>query len=185
MKIRMANSTASVLLRGIVLAGVLAAGLAGCASNGDFKKSPREAAGYNAQLGIEYMKSGNLQAAREKIDRALKQDPQSPDVQYNAGLLYQRLGEVEKADHHYQTALKLKPDDPERQNTYGGFLCGQKRVAEGEKLLLKAARNPAYRTPALAYRNLGICLQDAGRIEEARGYLEKAYALEPRLRPQR
>lgn len=160
-------------------------GLAACAatdSSGLDRKSSRDAAGFNAQLGIEYMKKGNLTDARDKIEKALKQDPQNADVQFAGGLLYQRLGDNVKADRHYEAALKLNPNEPEMLNTYGVFLCGQKRVEEGEKLFLKAARNPLYRTPAVAYNNAGVCLRDAGKAAEAQAYFEKARAVRPAFR---
>lgn len=35
-------------------------------------QSPKQAAEVNAQLGIQYLRQGNLPVAREKIERALK-----------------------------------------------------------------------------------------------------------------
>jgi type IV pilus assembly protein PilF len=73
--------------------------LAACATNDDSRnKNPRDAAAYNVQLGIAYLKQGDVASAREKIERALKQDPQNPSVQTAAALLYDRMGEVSRAD---------------------------------------------------------------------------------------
>lgn len=164
---------------------VVLLGLAACVSSDEFKKSPREAAEYNAQLGIVYLQQGKLDAAREKFERAVQQDSQNLKAQIGAGVLYQKLGENEKADRHYSAALRLKPDDPEVLNNYGQFLCGQKRTEEGEKLFLKAVRNPLYRTPETAYNNAGFCLQDAGKTAEAQVYFDKARALRSAKTPAR
>ena len=68
----------SLALRGCC--GVLALLLAACASNSQHKDKPHEAAVYNVQLGLAYMNQGELERAKEKLDRALTQDPNSADV---------------------------------------------------------------------------------------------------------
>jgi type IV pilus assembly protein PilF len=52
-----------------------------------------KAAAVNTQLALTYMKQGELQAAREKIDKALQQNPRTADTQMAAGFVYDRLGE--------------------------------------------------------------------------------------------
>ena len=130
----------------LVLAGFVLLALGACTSTPTSPSgrptSPQEAAKFNAQLAIEYMRKGDLAVAREKVDRALTQDPNNVEVQMTAGLLYDRLGDDKKAEEHYAAALRLKPDDPEMQNNYGVYLCRKGKIAEGEKLLLKAANEP-------------------------------------------
>ncbi|MBP1604580.1 MAG: hypothetical protein H6Q09_1752, partial [Acidobacteria bacterium] len=57
------------------------------------REKREQAARINAELAITYMKQGNLQAARDKIDRALKQNPRTADTQMAAGFVYDRLGQ--------------------------------------------------------------------------------------------
>lgn len=157
--------------------------LAGCTTTekkpDERPQSPRDAAAYNAQLGIAYLRKGNLAAARDKIERALKQDSQNATVRTTAGLIYERLGEDKKAETHYAAAMRLQPDDPEVLNNYGVYLCRKGRAREGERLFLKAARNLIYRSPELAYNNAGLCLRNAGQIEGAQKHFEQALALRP------
>ena len=39
------------------------------------KPKPERAAEINLELGIEHLRKGNLQQAKDKIDRALEQNP--------------------------------------------------------------------------------------------------------------
>jgi type IV pilus assembly protein PilF len=142
-------------------------------------KSPEDAATYNARLAIAYMQKGNMAAGREKIEKALDQDPKNPMVHTAAGLIYDRLGDEQRAESHYSTALRLKPDDPEVLNYYGVYLCRKGKVKEGEKLFLKAARNPEYTTPELAYNNAGLCLRSDGQLDGAEKYFKQALAAQP------
>lgn len=141
--------------------------------------SAETAASFNMQLAIEYLKQGNLTAAREKIERALVQNPKNPAVHTVAGLLFERLGEYNKADKHYEQAVRLDARNPDVQNNYGAYLCRRGKTARAEVLLLQASRDPIYRTPEVALTNLGICLRNSGKAEEAEKYLRAALARRP------
>lgn len=123
--------------------------------------SQKQAAEYNVQLGYAYLRKGNLNVAKEKIDRAEQQDPNNPAVQSALGVLYEQLGDLKKADKHYQAALRLAPKDPEISNNYAIFLCKDGRYEEGVKRFEESARNPLYRTPEAAFTNAGVCQRRA------------------------
>jgi len=133
-----------------------------------------DAARLNARLGVEYMKQGQVAIAREKIDKALQQNPRDPGVQMSAGLLYEQLREPKVAERHYRQALKLEPDNPEAQNALGAFLCRNGEAEDGEAMFLQAARNPLYRTPEVAYTNAGVCARRNGRLDKSEEYLRLA-----------
>jgi type IV pilus assembly protein PilF len=82
----------------------------------------------NTNLGIAYMQSGDLNQAKEKMEKALKQDPESATGNMAYGLLMQRINEPELADKHFKKALDLKPTDPNLQNNYGGFPVFHRQV---------------------------------------------------------
>jgi type IV pilus assembly protein PilF len=133
-----------------------------------------DAARINARLGVEYMKQGQLAIAREKIDKALQQNPRDPGVQMAAGLLYEQLRETDKAESHYRQALRYGSNNPEAQNALGAFFCRNGQAKKGEATFLEAARNPLYRTPEVAFTNAGVCARQAGRLEQAEEYLRLA-----------
>jgi type IV pilus assembly protein PilF len=169
--------------------GVLAAmtvtlglGLTACMHSGLAPgKTGAQAAAVNVQLAIEYMKIGKLAAAREAIERGLKEDSSSADVQLTAGLIYEKLNETAKAEHAYAAAARLGKSDPNIQNNYAGFLCRTGKVAAGEKLFGEVARNPAYQTPEIALLNAGVCVASIGDALDAQKYFNRALTIRPNM----
>ncbi|MGQ0383996.1 MAG: type IV pilus biogenesis/stability protein PilW [Gammaproteobacteria bacterium] len=136
-----------------------------------------EAGRINARLAMEYLKRDQLVVARDKIEKALVQNPRDVTVQLAAGLVYERLLEKKRAEKHFRQALRSDADSPEAQNALGAFLCRNREHAKGEAMFVKAAGNPVYRTPAVAYTNAGVCARSAGRLERAEQYLRQALAI--------
>ena len=127
------------------------------------------------------MNQGDLQLAKDKLDKALTQDPNNPEVHSVRAMLFERMGQPAKADAEYRTALRLAPNDPNVINNYAVYLCQNGRTDEGVKHFLLAAKNALYRTPEAAYTNAGVCLRAAKppRDEEARADFVKALQLRP------
>jgi type IV pilus assembly protein PilF len=160
-------------VRGAALAlALLAAAAAGAQSP---SPDPLHDAGrINARLAMEYLKRDQLQVAQEKIEKALLQNPHDVNVQLSAGLVYERLRDPKKAEKHFRQALREDPASPEAQNALGAFFCRNKQQTKGEEMFIKAAANPLYRTPFVAFTNAGVCARSAGRLEEAERYLRQA-----------
>lgn len=169
----------------IVLSVVLAvqlAGLAGCASNNNITKpKPERAAELNLELGIDYLRKGNLQGAKDKIERALEQNPRYGKAHAVAAMLYVRLGDTNKADSHFARAVSLDSKDPDIKNNYAVYLCQQNRYERGEKIALEAATNPLYKTPEVAYLNAGNCARGAGDLKGAEENFRRALSVRPRF----
>jgi type IV pilus assembly protein PilF len=134
----------------------------------------QEAGRINARLAMEYLKRDQLKVAQEKIEKALAQNPRDVNVQLSAGLVYERLRENRTAEKHFRQAVKVAPDSPEAQNALGAYFCRNKQQAKGEEMFVKAANNPLYRTPFVAYTNAGVCARSAGQLERAERYLRQA-----------
>ena len=137
------------------------------------------AAKLNAQLAVAYLKQNDIAVAREKIEKALLQNPKDASVQMSAGLVYERLQDADRADGHYSAALKLEPTNPDVQNIYAVFLCRNGHAAQGQKAFEQAARNPAYTTPEVAYSNAGVCARGGGDLAHAEDFFRKALSLRP------
>jgi|HubBroStandDraft_2_1064218.scaffolds.fasta_scaffold261467_2 type IV pilus assembly protein PilF len=133
-----------------------------------------DAAADNVALAMAYMQEGNLQRAKEKIDRALQEDPANPNVHSVLALFYERINDPKRAESEFREAMRLAPNDPGQVLFYGVYLCGQHRVDEGVTKMLQVARNPLYRTPEAAYTNIGVCLLTAHRDEEAESAFKRA-----------
>jgi type IV pilus assembly protein PilF len=161
-----------------IAAALLTAVLAGCANQQAVQRQ-HDAAIYNTELGIAYMRRGDLAIAQTKLDRALKENPDDPDVHSARALLFARLGDPKQADREFREALRLAPKNPDFQNNYAVYLCSVGRVDEGVQTFLRAAHNPLYLTPELAYDNAGVCLRSAHRNVESAQMFTDALAIRP------
>ncbi len=139
----------------------------------------RDAAAYNVQLGIAYLHQGDVALAKDKLDRALAQAPDSADVHSARAMLFERMHDPDKADAEFRTSLRLAPHDPEVVNNYAVYLCQNGHTNEGVRRFEEAAHNALYRTPEAAYTNAGVCLRAAKRDDEARGNFGRALQVRP------
>jgi type IV pilus assembly protein PilF len=139
----------------------------------------QDAAADNVQLAMAYMQAGNLPRAKEKLDKALQEDPLNANAHSVLALFYERVNEQKKAESEFHEALRLAPGDPGPLNFYGVYLCGQHRVDEGVTKLMQVATNPLYRTPEAAYTNAGVCLRTVQRDDEAQTAFKRALTIRP------
>ena len=138
-----------------------------------------QASAVNVQLGIGYLQQNNLELANDKLDKALRQDPNSASAHNAYAILQDRLLQTEKAEYHYKKATTLDPKNSQAANNYGAFLCRHGRELESEKYFMQALKNPLYSTPEFAYTNAALCLLqlgEPGETEKAKEYLRKAIA---------
>lgn len=159
-------------------------GLVGCMTNTEqplSKPEPERAAEINLEIGLDYLRKGNLPQAKEKIDRALEQNPRNSKAHISAGMLYERLGQGEKAEAHFAKGIALDPSNPEIKNTFGAYLCQKGKYERGEKLALEAAGNPLYRTPEVGYLNAANCARNDGDLKRSEQALRKALAVRPKF----
>lgn len=145
------------------------------------KPQPERAAELNLEIGIEHLRKGNLQQAKDKIDKAVEQNPRYGRAHLIAGMLYNRLGDENTAESHFERAVALEPKDPEFKNNYAVFLCQHNKFARGQKVALEAAADPLYKTPEVAFLNVGTCARGAGDIKTAEESFRKALAAQPRF----
>ncbi|MCG5524539.1 type IV pilus biogenesis/stability protein PilW [Ectothiorhodospira haloalkaliphila] len=153
--------------------------VSGCATAPEVRDQQRRAAGVNVELGLHYMRQNQLQQAKSNLDRALQQDPGSAQVHAAYALLQERLREPELADRHFRRALELEPDNAVARNNYGTFLCRQDRLKEAEEAFTRAADDPLYPTPEVAWTNAGICALKYPDEELAEQYFRRALQQNP------
>jgi len=168
-----------------LLVMVTTAMIAGCVSNsGDVRKnkqaSDKDAASYNLQLGVGYLRRGELQLAKDKLEKAVEQDPNLADAHMALAFLYEQIQQYEDAERHFRRATRLEPNNPDVQNTYGAFLCKQGKTRDAVTAFEKAASIPLYRTPEAAYTNAGVCVLNDGQLDAADRYFREALNRNPR-----
>ena len=165
-----------------VPAAVLALALIGAAAPAEADRAQEranreQAASVNAQLAMTYLRQGDLVSARDKIEKALDQNPRTPETQMAAGFVYDRLGQDSKAADHFDQAVKLDRDNADVLNNAAVFECRKGDKKKGEEYFLRAAVSPLYRTPEVAYSNAGRCARADGRAKDAEKYLRQSLAV--------
>lgn len=153
--------------------------VAGCMSSGTVERQAdlKRAAEDNTKLGMHYMQLGQLQTAKDKLETAEKQDPQSFRVQWALATLAERLEKPADAERYYKTAVRLEPENSEVANTYAVFLCKSAKTEQAVPLFESVIRNRLYPTPWVAATNAGVCLRSDKRLADASKYLELALTL--------
>lgn len=145
------------------------------------KPQPDRASDINLELGFDYYRKGNLSMAKEKIDRAIEQNPRNAKAQAAAGLLYDRLNDPKKSDSHFEKAVSLDPANPDILNNYAVILCKRGKYQKGQTYFVQAANNQLYKTPEVAYLNAGSCARSAGDLKSAEAHYRKALAEKPKF----
>lgn len=154
--------------------------LLACATT-EQKQEKYKIAESNVRLGIGYLQQGRVEAALEKLQKAVNVAPDYPEAQSSIALVYQQLGEYDKARDHYETALELKPDSGIIHNNFATLLCSLGKPLEAEQHFLTAIKSRGYKTPAQALENLGACMLQVPDLEKAEKYLRQALQLNPKL----
>lgn len=148
-------------------------------SRDDANRQKNNASGYNVQLGLEYLKQGNIERSKRKLWLALEQAPNSPDA--NAAMAYfmEKTGDPKRARRYYQKAMAAAPGRGTQLNNYGAFLCRQQEYTQAERYFLKAVNDPQYEHTAGAFENAGLCALAIPNREKARQYFAEALKHDP------
>ncbi|QCR35292.1 type IV pilus biogenesis/stability protein PilW [Nissabacter sp. SGAir0207] len=168
--------------RPLLASGLLAAGLlAGCASSGPSEPETDAGAPADArlQLGLSYLSQGNLPAARQNLEKAVKAAPQDYRTQLGMALYAQRVGENEDAQQRYQRALQLAPRNGTVMNNYGAFLCSLGQYVPAQQQFSAAATAPDTGQVADSLENAGYCFLQANQQDDARVLLGRALKVDP------
>jgi type IV pilus assembly protein PilF len=140
-----------------------------------------EAAELNTQLAVGYIQRKQYKAARDKLDKAIEQNPDYLPAYKTLAYLYALLGLTEEADEKYQEALDLKPDDADLANSYGAFLCTFGKYDEAQEYLKVAYSNPFYEARYLAESNAGSCYVEQDDYKSAEPLLRRSLRTDPKL----
>lgn len=174
-----------IRLRTYLMPLLMSMALLGCNSTGgtrsDYVAPDHKAAEINMRLGLSYLQRGDYAVALEKLDKALKQNPNLPSAHNTIALLYNALGETDKAENHFKEAVRRAPDYSEAQNNFGVFLCDQGDYQQAEQRFLKAVENPLYISRAEAMENAGLCMKRVPDMDKAEQYFRRALQMEPSL----
>jgi len=146
--------------------------------------SKQDAAQYNLELGIGYLRQGNLQAAREKLQRAIKEEPNLATAHSALGLVFERLEDPDGALREYRKAVDLDPKNPDSLNALAVFMCSQRNEPkEAMRYFDRAIAIPLSvrdANRAMLYTNAGTCAKRMD-LPLAEDYLRKALQENPQF----
>lgn len=141
----------------------------------------KHASNLNVQLAVGYLKRQQYEISKEKLLKAIEQDPANVEAFTTMAVLMMKIGELQEAENYYLEAIDVKESDPELRNSYGTYLCKVDRIDEALEEFKLAYTNPFYKSAYLAYSNAGTCLLQAGDYPKAEAYLRRALRKQPKL----
>lgn len=120
--------------------------------------------------------AGREAEALQKLEEALKAQPDNGDLLYDAALLADRLGQTELMEKRLRHLIALKPDNAHALNALGYSLADRKlRLDEAESLIRKAV-SLAPADPFIM-DSLGWVQYRRGQLNEAEQTLRRAYSI--------
>lgn len=140
------------------------------------ERDPQNAT-YCWRLGRAQLELGNLESARELLERALALDSGSADAHAAIARLFASENDGRAALIHSQRAAELRPDDPALQIQLAEALAHMRRFEEARQALERAVQR-APSDPELLAR-YGEMALTVGLHHEALGAFERAIAQRP------
>ncbi|GJM12241.1 MAG: hypothetical protein DHS20C12_06440 [Pseudohongiella sp.] len=128
-------------------------------------------------LGVALQQRGDLDAAIENYQQAVKIKPNYTQVYYTMGLALRNKGDLNASIDCYRRVVENRPNDADARNNLAAALqhSGDLRAAiDNYKQALKIDPKCVE-----AYNNMGIALQSEGDIVAAIDCFERAIALKP------
>jgi len=122
--------------------------------------------------------AGRREQALEKLDAALRYRPDTLALLISRGTLLDLMGRADAAVADMERALRLDPDNPTVLNTLGYTLANHDMRVKRAERLIRLALQLQPGSPAII-DSMGWVAFRRGRLEEARSYLELAWALLP------
>ncbi|MBW1765391.1 MAG: tetratricopeptide repeat protein [Deltaproteobacteria bacterium] len=140
--------------------------LTGCAAdravvNRDKRKQALE------EMGISLVSQGNLRAGLEYFLKAVELDPENAVLHHELAEVYKRLGQYDLSLQHFKKALDLKPDFSDAQNNLGTLYLLMQKWDLSIDSFQSAIDDLLYKTPDIAYNNMGLAYYYKGEYQKA------------------
>lgn len=139
-----------------------------------------KAAEINRQLTVAYLRQGDVDKAKAKLNAALAENPQSPAVYDTGAYFYSKTGNDVMAEQYFKQAIQLAPSTASYHNNYGVYLCQKKQYHAAVDQFLVAATDIRYTHPDTAYENAGLCSQQMQQPQQAVSYYQQALKINPK-----
>jgi Tfp pilus assembly protein PilF len=124
------------------------------------------------ETGMIFLREGDLNQALDFLTIALNENPNHPDIISDRGVVYIHLNRKEDALNAFDTSLKLQPDYGYRYSSraYARAFFGDidAAILDYEKAV------ELDKEDAIAYNNLGLLLEQKGRMDQAKKNFDRA-----------
>ncbi len=130
-------------------------------------------------LGVLYLKKGDMQLALDYFNRAAIADPSDTSVMFNRALALSRSGQESQAINGYRDLLTLQPSHFEAQYNLGILLINRGDLITGALELEKAAQLGSGQRKARAFYSLASAQRKMGKTAQAAITLGMAIRLVP------
>lgn len=158
-------------------------GLASCSSDAPKDPNERSASELYMLKAVRYMENGQLDFARQDLQRSIVLDDKNIEAHNALGVLYERLEQPAEAEEQFKRALSLDANHSGVANNYGRVLCSQGKYELAMQQFRRVIDAKNYTTPWQALTNAGICAKKQGLLQDAEGYLRKALDIDPNFPP--
>lgn len=126
------------------------------------------------QLGAQYMRNGNYNLARDRLERSLEFDPRMAVAHSALALVFVKLDNLRLATEHYEKAVRYGPENFEVRNAYAVFLCQQNQFEEARRQFDKAIAAFDNDDAEVTLTNAGVCMVRKSDYVLAEKYFREA-----------
>jgi type IV pilus assembly protein PilF len=131
------------------------------------------------EIGVAELNNGNLTEAFEALQAAKNIYDNDPRFYNGLGLIYLQQRQYDEAVEAFTKTLQIDGNFTEARNNLGTTYAQMRKWDEAIVQFREAVNDPFYRTPELAYYNLGSALMEKGELIEAVKELHMAVELRP------
>ncbi|EGU39555.1 putative fimbrial biogenesis and twitching motility protein [Vibrio ichthyoenteri ATCC 700023] len=148
----------------------------------ELKVPAQQKAEARIELGIGYLRQGQLTKARSNFEQAIEHAPNFYRAQLSLAHYYQTVGDMASAQKMFRQALTIHPNNGDVLNNYGTFLCKQGDYAQADWLFNQAVAQEYYYSTSASYENAALCALKSGNKNKAITYFSQALGYEPTRR---
>lgn len=152
-------------------------GLVACQTPDLGQKDPEKATKVRTQLAAEYLRTGDLDAAKRALDQALETTPRDSQANMMMGVLLQQEGSklnLEKADAYFKRAISSDSKNAQARNNYGTYLYQIERYNEAIEQFKIAGATLGYDQRFRALENMGRIYLKKGDVVNAEQAFKQA-----------
>ncbi len=160
---------------------VLALTLASTASCGPTGEDLSAKADYHYKLANNLFYDENPQSAMEELYRSLEYDANHAKSHHLLGFIFFGRRDFPRALRHMERAVELSPSFDVAVANLGNLMLAMGEWTRAIPYFDQLLAKPLYRTPYLAYNNIGWAHYNLGRYDEAIKQYELAIFMNPKF----